>query len=114
MKWKVIERADGEWVVTRHGQAMGRAQPGMEEALVLMCKLQAAEPKGRLPKVVRRCIEQALSKIDSKLRTGCGVPKEAQEAMRLYLDTWAAEPLKAVLEWDEGKGNARDLEIWSR
>jgi len=67
--------------------------------------------KRRLPKKVRSCIESALRRADSQLRTGCSVDPKAQELMRLYLDTWVAGPLKAVLEWDDG--NPRAYMDWS-
>ena len=68
--------------------------------------------QNKLPKTVRRCIEAALRRADSKRRTGCGVNKDAQEDMRIYLDTWVAEPLKAILRWDEGNEDVRDLDVW--
>ena len=58
--------------------------------------------KRRLPAKVRTCIESALKRADSKLRTRCGVDPTAQELMRLYLDTWVAGPLRTVLDWDDG------------
>jgi hypothetical protein len=74
------------------------------------------KPKRRLPKKVRACIEAALKHADSKLREkgatagtrNCSVDPAAQEAMRLYLDTWVAGPLKEVLKWDEG-----DDDFWT-
>lgn len=139
MQWKVAQTADGWRVRDNNGDFTGLPQSTLAKALELlrhlrddfvriypkpMPSLDSVVPKppvrmvkrspNRLPKMVRRCIEQALSKVDSKQRTGCGVAPAAQEAMRLYLDTWAAEPLKAVLRWDEGEENIRDLECWSR
>lgn len=62
--------------------------------------------KRRLPRNVRRTIDFALRRADRELRKGCSVPREHQEAMRLYLDTWVAGPLREVLLWDEGSSSA--------
>lgn len=59
----------------------------------------------RLPEIVRRQLMRAFSVVDSKTRAQqgrCGVEQDAQEKMRLYLDTWAVGPLLEVLAWDQG------------
>jgi hypothetical protein len=54
-------------------------------------------PSGtRVPAPVRTLIVKA---IKSANRERCGVDKDAQEEMRLYLDTWVVEPLRDVLQW---------------
>lgn len=59
--------------------------------------------KKRLPTHVRKSLESALRRADFKLREGrCSVDPEAQEAMRIYLDTWVAGPLRSILQWDDG------------
>ncbi len=55
--------------------------------------------KKRLPKKVRKAIEFALRR--ARCET-CGVDSEAQEAMRIYLDSWVVAPLEHVLRWDDG------------
>ena len=66
----------------------------------------------KLPNKVRMAIQSALEKADSTLREGCGVGEEHQEAMRLYLDTWVARPLHAVLAWDDGEMHVEDVGVW--
>jgi hypothetical protein len=62
-----------------------------------------------LPAAVRHELEHALESAELK---GCGVDEAAQEAMRLYLDTWVAGRIRRVLEWDEGRLEARNLKLY--
>lgn len=57
------------------------------------------QKKRRLPKKVRKTLEYALRQAKRK---NCAVDEKAQEAMRLYMDTWIAGPLEDVLSWDDG------------
>lgn len=137
MKWVVVERAEGWRVRDNNGDLVGESQGTLSKAIALMHKLRDDfvrpkpkrkllkpvtldsiismvpdnKPRKKLPKKVRDCIEAALRRADSKLRKGCGVSKEAQEAMRLYLDTWVAGPLRTILDWDDG--NDEPFPNWS-
>lgn len=72
-----------------------------------------AHGKHRLPAPIRHAIEYALTHalVDREGST-CAVDQDAQRAMRIYLDTWVAGPLRDVLEWDCGK-LAANRYIWS-
>ncbi len=44
--WKAVERAVcKDWIIQRNGKMVGTPQPTVEEALVLLCKLQKEEDR---------------------------------------------------------------------
>lgn len=46
-------------------------------------------------------------------RERCGVPREHQEAMRLYLDIWVALPVKQALEFLKGERASWQIDNWN-
>lgn len=69
----------------------------------------------RTNKKVINALEQALRIADYTLRQkrGCGVAEVHQEAMRLYLDTWCAAPLREVIEFLKGDIEAHQFSNWN-
>ena len=65
--------------------------------------------KRRLPEGIRDRLDRALEIVQMKR---CGVDPEHQEAMKLYLDTWAVGPLQMVIDWDDKKIPAPKPEVW--
>ena len=65
--------------------------------------------KRKVPPTVLRALRFALSHAQME---GCGVAKEHQEAMRLYLQTWCAGPLKEVIAWANGYVQASEMVKW--
>ena len=65
--------------------------------------------KNRTSTRVIRALERALEA--AKLRH-CGVDKDHQEAMRLYLSTWVAAPISDALEYLKGEKEASRIMDW--
>ena len=65
--------------------------------------------KRRVPPTVLRSLRFALSHAQMEV---CAVNQEHQEAMRLYLKTWCAGPLKEVIAWAEGEATASEMVKW--
>ena len=63
-------------------------------------------PQYRINSEVVRVLRKVLSR--AKLES-CAVDPKAQEAMRLYMETWIAQPIESCLDVIEGRRTGHSL-----
>ena len=63
----------------------------------------------KINETIVAALERALR---SAKRDGCGVDKDAQEAMRIYLDSWCVAPLEDALACIRGEKDTWEIDYW--
>lgn len=107
--FSAVNMTDAVEQATTLGRALYGKGPRAEPISIRLKGPEHALPDsaGRLPRAVRQLLAEATKSAD---RQRCGVSPQAQEEMRLYLDTWVTRRLREVLRWSDGEISTAELD----